>query len=251
MSAASPKGTTVEPVEIAKFEAMAADWWNPDGKFKPLHAMSPCRLDYIAEQIAAEFGKSRKGRRPFDGVTLADVGCGGGLASEPMARLGCSVTGFDAATESLGVARAHAAASGLEIDYREETAEEAVARGERFDVVLALEIVEHVADVSAFLCALEALLKPGGLLIMSTLNRTAESWATAIVGAERILRWLPVGTHDWRKFPTPKELEAAIVNVGLDVVDAKGMTLDPLRGEWRLSAKNLRVNYIMTAVKPA
>lgn len=243
--------TTVAPDEIAKFDAMAADWWDPDGSMKPLHAMNPCRLDYIADQIAAEFGRPRAGRRPFEGLTLADIGCGGGLASEPMARLGCAVAGFDAAEESLAVARAHAASGGLAIDYRAETAEAAADRGAAFDVVLALEIVEHVADPQAFLDALGRLVRPGGLLIMSTLNRTPESWATAIVGAERILRWLPAGTHDWSKFVTPNELEAMTEAAGLSVVDAQGMVPDPLRGGWRLAERSLRVNYIQTAVKPA
>lgn len=242
---------TIDAAEVAKFNAMAADWWDPDGKFRPLHAMNPCRMEHVAAQIAAEFGRSRAGRRPFEGLSAADVGCGGGLASEPLARLGCAVTGFDAADESLGVARTHAAQAGLEIDYRAETAEEAAARRARFDVVVALEIVEHVADVPAFLAALSALLKPGGLLVMSTLNRTPESFAAAIVGAERILRWLPVGTHDWRAFPTPDELEAGLTAAGLEVVDAQGMVPDFRRGGWRLAPDNLRVNYIMTAVKPA
>ncbi|WP_425500095.1 bifunctional 2-polyprenyl-6-hydroxyphenol methylase/3-demethylubiquinol 3-O-methyltransferase UbiG [Pikeienuella piscinae] len=229
---------------------MAAEWWDPEGKFRPLHAMNPCRLDYIAEQIAAEFGRDRRARRPLEGFALADIGCGGGLTAEPMARLGADVTGFDAAEESLGVARAHASESGLEIDYRAETAEAAAARGARFDIVLALEIVEHVADVPGFLAALSALLKPGGMAILSTLNRTPESFAAAIVGAERILRWLPPGTHDWRKFPTPEELESALGAAGLDVVDAKGMVPDLARGGWRLSDGNMRVNYIMSALRP-
>lgn len=241
---------TIDPAEIAKFDAMAAAWWDPDGEFRPLHAMNPCRMDYVAAQIAAEYGLSRRGRRPFAGLTAADVGCGGGLASEPLARLGCAVTGFDAAPESLGVARAHAAAAGLEIDYRQETAEAAAARGATFDAVVALEIVEHVSDPPAFLAALSAMLKPGGVLVMSTLNRTAESFAGAIVAAERVLRWLPPGTHDWRKFPTPAELEAGLTAAGLEVVDAQGMVPDLLRGGWRLSPNNLRMNYIMTAVKP-
>ncbi|MEM8755286.1 MAG: bifunctional 2-polyprenyl-6-hydroxyphenol methylase/3-demethylubiquinol 3-O-methyltransferase UbiG [Pseudomonadota bacterium] len=242
---------TVAPEEIAKFDALAAEWWDPYGPMKPLHAMNPCRIDYVADQIAAEFGRPRAGRRPFEGLTLADVGCGGGLASEPMARLGCAVTGLDAAAESLEAARAHAAAGGLEIDYRRETAEEAAARGAAFDVVLALEIVEHVASPQSFLDALGRLVKPGGLLVMSTLNRTPEAFAAAIVGAERILRLLPVGTHDWRKFVAPKELEAMTAQAGLRVVDAKGMVPDPLRGGWRLSDRSLRVNYLQTAVKPA
>ncbi len=239
----------MDAAEIAKFDAMAAAWWDPSGEFRPLHAMNPCRIDYIAEQIAAEFGRSRKTRHPFTGLTLADVGCGGGLASEPMARLGCTVTGFDAAEASLHIARTHAAASGLTIDYRAETAEAAAARGAQFDVVMALEIVEHVSDIPAFLAALSCMLRPGGLLVMSTLNRTAKSWAMAIVGAEHILRLLPVGTHDWRKFPTPPELEAAITAAGLEVVDAKGMVPDLKRGGWKIDA-DMGVNYIVTAVKP-
>lgn len=241
---------TVDAAEIAKFEAMAAEWWDPAGKFRPLHAMNPCRLGYIVEQVAAEFGRDRRARSPFAGLDIADIGCGGGLVAEPMARLGATVAGFDAATESLGVARAHAAAVGLEIDYLNETAEDAAARGARFDVVLALEVVEHVANIPAFLGALSTLLRPGGMVILSTLNRTPESYAAAILGAERLLRWLPTGTHDWRKFPTPEELETALVDAGLEVVDAKGMLPDLGRGGWRIG-ESLRVNYIMAALKPA
>lgn len=243
--------STVDAREIAKFEAMADAWWDPEGKFRPLHAMNPCRIDYIAEMIAAEFGRDRRQRRPFKGLTLADVGCGGGLASEPMARLGCAVTGYDAAVDSLRIARLHAAQSGLDIDYRAETAEAVVAGGDAaFDVVIALEIVEHVADVPAFAAALAGMLRPGGLLVMSTLNRTAKSFATAIVGAEHILRWLPVGTHDWRKFPAPTELEGALTAAGLSVVDARGMVPDFRRGGWRVDVDDLSVNYLMTAIKP-
>ena len=241
---------TVDPAEIAKFEAMAADWWAPEGKFKPLHAMNPCRIGYIAGQAAMEFGRDRKPRRPFEGLSLADIGCGGGLAAEPLARLGFDVTGFDAAAESLGVARAHAASMGLAIDYRNETAEAAAARGAQFDVVTALEIVEHVADIPAFCAALSALVKPGGALFMSTLNRTAKSWASAIVGAEYILGWLPRGTHDWNKFPTPEELEAALAEAGLTVVDATGMKPDLKRGGWLTDAEDLSVNYLTMAIKP-
>ena len=241
---------TVDAGEIAKFEAMATEWWDPAGKFRPLHAMNPCRMGYVAEQAAAEFGRDLRARAPFSGLSAVDVGCGGGLATEPLARLGFGATGLDMAGESLEVARAHAAASGLEIDYRLESAEEAAARGARFDLVIALEIVEHVADVPAFLAALAGLAKPGGMVILSTLNRTPESFAAAIVGAEWVLGWLPRGTHDWRKFPKPEELDTGLEAAGLRVVDAKGMAPDPMRGGWRL-VESLRVNYLVTAVKPA
>lgn len=246
----SDSATTIDPAEIAKFEAMAADWWDPDGKFRPLHQMNPCRLDYLLDQITVENGRSRHDPAPLSGLKIADIGCGGGLIAEPLARLGAEVSGFDAAEGNIGVARAHAATMGLEIDYRAEPAEAAAARGEVFDAITALEIVEHVADVPAFLRALADLLRPGGVAVLSTLNRTPESWATAIVGAERILRWLPVGTHDWSKFLTPQELEAALTEAGLPVVDVTGMRFDPLQRDWRRDPKALSVNYILTAVKP-
>ncbi|MEM7270772.1 MAG: bifunctional 2-polyprenyl-6-hydroxyphenol methylase/3-demethylubiquinol 3-O-methyltransferase UbiG [Pseudomonadota bacterium] len=246
--ATTPQGT-VDPAEIAKFEAIAAEWWDPSGKFRPLHAMNPCRLDYLLDQTAAQFGLSRKGRRWLEGVKTVDVGCGGGLLCEPLARLGADVTGLDAAAGNIDVAKAHAVQMGLTIDYQAKTSASLVAEGATFDLVLAMEIVEHVADLPTFLGELSALVRPGGLLVMSTLNRTAQSWAVAIVGAERIMRWLPVGTHDWSKFPKPDELEAGLTKAGLSVVDAKGMVLDPIRGDWLLSAEDLSVNYILTAEK--
>jgi 2-polyprenyl-6-hydroxyphenyl methylase/3-demethylubiquinone-9 3-methyltransferase len=242
--------TTVDAAEIAKFEAMAAEWWNPAGPFRPLHQMTPCRMAYVVDQIAAQYGLSRRGRTPLSGLRIADVGCGGGLASEPLARLGADVTGFDAAEGNIRAAAAHAVMVSLSIEYRAEPAEAAAARGEVFDAVVALEVVEHVADVAAFLKALGAIVKPGGVVILSTLNRTARSYVMAIVGAERIMRWLPVGTHDWGKFPTPGELENAFAAAGLSVVDTQGMVLNPARAEWRLSADDLSVNYIMTAERP-
>lgn len=250
MTEAEAAAGTVDPAEVAKFEAIAAEWWDPAGKFRPLHRMNPCRIDYVAQQVAAQFGRDRDAPAPFAGLRVADIGCGGGLATEPMARLGAAAIGFDAAEGNIRVARAHAEAMGLAIDYRAEPAEAAAARGERFDVVMALEIVEHVADVDAFLAALSALTAPGGLVFLSTLNRTAQSWATAIIGAERVLRWLPPGTHDWSKFLTPAELETRLAAAGLPVVDARGMTPDLGRGGWRLSG-DLSVNYIVTAEKPA
>jgi 2-polyprenyl-6-hydroxyphenyl methylase/3-demethylubiquinone-9 3-methyltransferase len=241
---------TIDAAEVAKFEAMAADWWDPNGSAAPLHRLNPCRLDYLSAQIAAQFGRDRAAPRPFDGLRLLDVGCGGGLVSEPMARLGAAVTGLDAAGASVQAARAHAALSGLTIDYRAEPAETLAVAGERFDVVLGLEIVEHVADVPAFLSALATLAAPGGLVILSTLNRTGASFAKAIVGAEWVLRWLPRGTHDWRRFVTPDELAAAAAQAGLKPVDRTGMVFNPLRGDWRLNDRDLSVNYLMTCEKP-
>ncbi len=248
MTDAAQTPTTIDAEEVAKFEAIAAEWWDPDGKFKPLHLMNPCRLDYILNQIAGQFG-TRRGRNALAGLSVVDIGSGGGLIAEPMARLGANVTGLDAAAGNIAIAAAHAGTMGLTVDYRVQTAEAAAQSGARFDVVIALEIVEHVADVATFIDALSALVRPGGLLIMSTLSRTAKSWAGAIVGAERLLRWLPVGTHDWNKFLTPEELEAAIKVAGLDVVDAKGMVLNPVSGEWSLSDTDLSMNYILTAEK--
>jgi 2-polyprenyl-6-hydroxyphenyl methylase/3-demethylubiquinone-9 3-methyltransferase len=241
---------TVDPAEVAKFEAMAAEWWNPGGKFKPLHMLNPCRLDYIVDQIAAEFGRDPKSPRPFAGLRLLDIGCGGGLLAEPMARLGADVVGVDAAPRNIPVAALHAAQSELVIDYRHGAAEDLAAAGERFDVVLAMEIIEHVSDPPAFLAACRHLLKPGGLLICSTINRNPKSWLMAIVGAEQVMRWLPVGTHDWRKFITPDELAALLRAAGLAPVDAKGFVFDPLAWDWRLSDRDLSVNYVTASTRP-
>ena len=220
--------TTIDAGEVAKFEAMAADWWDPDGKFKPLHMLNPCRLDYITTQIAAEFGRDLDAPRPFEGLRLLDIGCGGGLLSEPMARLGADVVGADAAAGNIPVAQVHAAQSGLEIDYRHTTAEDMAADGERFDVVLNMEVIEHVADPLTYLTACHDLLRPGGLMICSTLNRTARSYAMAVVGAEYVMRWLPTGTHQWSKFLTPDELFDLIGKAGLDPVDRKGFVFNPV-----------------------
>lgn len=241
---------TVDPAEVAKFEAMAAEWWNPEGKFKPLHMLQPCRLGYVVDQIAAEFGRDPKGERPFAGLRLLDIGCGGGLLCEPMARLGAEVVGADAAARNIPVARVHAAQSGLEIDYRHTTAEALATAGEVFDVVLNMEVVEHVAAPPAYLGACAALLRPGGLMICSTINRNPKSWLMAIVGAERIMRWLPVGTHDWAKFITPDELYALLRGAGLEPVDRKGFVFDPLRWSWSVSDRDLTVNYVTASVKP-
>ncbi|MBW6506682.1 MAG: bifunctional 2-polyprenyl-6-hydroxyphenol methylase/3-demethylubiquinol 3-O-methyltransferase UbiG [Rhodobacteraceae bacterium] len=241
--------SSINPDEVAKFEAMAAEWWDPNGKFKPLHLMNPCRLDYIISQIAAEFGRDATSPRPFAGLRLLDIGCGGGLLSEPMARLGAEVVGADAAPRNIPVAQVHAEAQGLVIDYRVTTAEAMAAAGEQFDVVLNMEVVEHVADPQAFLTTCQSLLKKGGLMICSTLNRNPKSYVMAIFGAERVMRWLPVGTHDWAKFITPDELYTFIRNAGLDPVDRKGMVFNPVSWRWRLSDRDLSVNYVTASVK--
>lgn len=236
---------SVDAREVAQFNALAEEWWDPDGPFKPLHALNPVRLDYIADRIAVHHGRNRARGRPFEDLRLLDVGCGGGLVCEPMARLGAQVTGVDAAAKNIGVARHHADQAGLDIDYRHGTAE--AMQGERFDVVLALEIVEHVADVPAFLEALHQRCAPGGLLIMSTLNRTSRSFLFAILGAEYVLRLLPRGTHDWRKFIQPEELADHLRQARFQPGHERGMTLLPGSGRWRLSG-DLSVNYLISAL---
>lgn len=241
--------SSIDDAEVAKFRAMAAEWWDPAGKFKPLHMLNPVRLDYITGQIAAEFARDRKSLRPFEGLRLLDIGCGGGLIAEPMARLGAAVTGADAAAENIEVARLHAEQSGLAIDYRAVTAESLLAEGAQFDVVLALEIVEHVADPQQFLTTCARLLRPGGVLIASTLNRTPQSFAAAIVGAEWVMRWLPRGTHQWSRFIRPDELAGMFEAAGVRVVDRAGMVFNPLGWSWSLSRRDLAVNYLMAGVR--
>jgi 2-polyprenyl-6-hydroxyphenyl methylase/3-demethylubiquinone-9 3-methyltransferase len=211
--------------------------------------LNPCRLDYITTQIAAEFDRDLTAPLPFAGLRLLDIGCGGGLLAEPMARLGATVVGADAAARNIPVARLHAEQSGLEIDYRHTTAEDLAAAGEQFDVVLNMEVVEHVADPLAYLTACQKLLKPGGLMICSTLNRNAKSYVMAIIGAEHVMRWLPKGTHDWKKFITPDELYDLIRRAGLDPVDRKGMVFNPVSWSWSLSSRDLSVNYVTASVK--
>jgi 2-polyprenyl-6-hydroxyphenyl methylase/3-demethylubiquinone-9 3-methyltransferase len=240
--------TTIDPAEIAKFEAMADQWWDPSGKFKPLHMLNPCRLDYVTGQIAAQFDRDRTAERPFEGLRLLDIGCGGGLLCEPMARLGAEVVGVDAAARNIPVARIHAERMGLEIDYRVSTAEDLAAAGEQFDVVLNMEVVEHVPDPAAYLAACAACVRPGGMMSVSTINRNPKSFAMAIVGAEYVMRWLPKGTHEWRKFITPDELAEMVSATGMEVVDRTGYVFNPIRWDWGLSKRDLSVNYVMTAV---
>ena len=242
--------STIDPGEVAKFEAMAAEWWDPNGKFKPLHMLNPCRLDYITSQIAAEFDRDLSQDAPFKGLRILDIGCGGGLLSEPMARLGAEVVGADAAPRNIPVAQVHAEQSGLAIDYRHTTAEDLAAAGEQFDAVLNMEVVEHVADPLTYLTACQQLLKPGGIQICSTLNRNPKSFAMAIIGAEYVMRWLPKGTHEWSKFITPDELYDLLRKAGLDPVDRKGFVFNPITWVWRLSDRDLSVNYVTASVKP-
>lgn len=237
----------VDPDEVAKFEAMAAEWWDPEGKFKPLHMLNPCRLRYSVAQIAAQHGRDPTAERPFEGLSVLDIGCGGGLLCEPMARLGAAVTGIDPAARNIPVAKLHAEEMGLEIDYRVATAEEMA--GQTFDAVLNMEVVEHVPDPAAYIAASADLVAPGGLMLTSTINRNPKSFAMAIVGAEYVMRWLPKGTHDWRKFITPDELCGMLEEAGLRVVDRTGYVFNPLKWEWGLSKRDLSVNYVTAAVK--
>ncbi len=241
--------TTTDSAEIEKFQAMAAEWWDPNGKFKPLHMLNPCRLDYITSQIAAEFDRDLSKPEPFAGLRILDIGCGGGLLSEPMARLGAEVVGADAAERNIPVARVHAEEQELNIDYRHTTAEALASDGEQFDAILNMEVVEHVADPLAYLTACHDLLKPGGLMTCSTLNRNPKSFVMAIIGAEHVMRWLPKGTHDWKKFITPDELYKLLSDAGLDPVDKKGFVFNPLGWSWSLSERDLSVNYVTTSLR--
>lgn len=239
---------TIDPAEVARFDALGAQWWDPKGKMAPLHRMNPTRLAFLRDVLVRQFERDPRALRPLNGLGVLDIGCGGGLLSEPLARMGASVVGVDPAPGNVEVARQHAQDSGLSIVYRTDTAEQLAAAGDRFDVVVALEVVEHVADVNAFLRAITALVAPGGVLVLSTLNRTAKSFALAIVGAEYILRWLPPGTHSWDKFITPQELEVNLGLCGFETRELIGMIFDPLAGAWKLSP-DTDVNYTLVAMR--
>ncbi len=239
---------SIDPADVARFSALADQWWNADGPFKPLHRLNPLRLAYIRNALAGHYSFDVKARRPLAGLSILDIGCGGGLLSEPLARLGARMTGADASAENIQIAKLHAENMGLAIDYRNAAAETLVNAGEKFDVIINMEVIEHVADVDAFLAACRALLKENGLMLFSTLNRTAKSFAMAIAGAEYLLRWLPRGTHDWEKFLTPDEMTAALKKAGFGDIALRGMTFRPLNGRWDLT-DDLSVNYL-GAAKP-
>lgn len=245
----SPLGHTVDEEEIAKFAAMAEEWWDPNGKFKPLHKFNPVRITYIRDQICAHFGRDPLEPLPLKGISILDIGSGGGLLCEPMCRMGADITGVDATEKSVQIATAHAAAMELDISYRFTTAEALVEAGESFDVVLNMEVVEHVADVPSFVKSSSSLVKPDGCMFMATMNRTAKSYALAIVGAEYIMGWLPRGTHDWKKFLKPSELAAHLRNAGMEIAELTGVSFNPLKDKWSLAPKDLGVNYMLMAKK--
>jgi 2-polyprenyl-6-hydroxyphenyl methylase / 3-demethylubiquinone-9 3-methyltransferase len=239
---------SVDPAEVAKFSKLAAEWWDPSGKFAPLHKFNPVRLAFIREQALARFRRDRQSLRPFDGLSLLDIGCGGGLLSEPMTRLGFAVTGADASEKNIGTARAHAAQSGTQVDYRVTTAESLAEAGESFDVVLNMEVVEHVADVKAYLTACARLVKPGGVTIVATINKTLKSLLLAKFAAEYVLQWMPKGTHDWNRFLSPEEIQKSLQEIGLTILKTQGVFFDVLTWDWRLS-NDVDVNYMVVAAK--
>jgi 2-polyprenyl-6-hydroxyphenyl methylase/3-demethylubiquinone-9 3-methyltransferase len=246
--AAAQTPSSVDAQEVARFAALADEWWDPAGGLAPLHALNPVRLEFIRDHLAGHLKRDPLADRPLHGVRLLDVGCGGGLLCEPLARLGATVVGIDAAVENTAVAAAHAAQSGLHIDYRYTTAEALADAGESFDVVITMEVIEHVADVDGFVAACSALVKPGGLLMAATLNRTPQAFALAIVGAEYLLRWLAPGTHDWRKFVRPAELARNLRAGGVTVTAISGARYSPIDGTWSQS-RDLSVNYMVVGVK--
>ena len=244
-----PNAQSLDPAEVEKFSKIAAEWWNPTGKFAVLHVFNPVRLAYIKEQVTARFARDPYLRRPFEGLRFLDIGCGGGLLSEPMARLGAEITGIDPSEKNISTARVHAQEQDLAIDYRAMTAEALMAKGETFDVILNMEVIEHVADPQGFVKTCASLLRPNGLIFIATINRTLKSFGLAIVGAEYILGWLPKGTHQWEKFITPEELGGWLQANGLKEADRTGVTYNPFTGEWR-RARDMDVNYMLVVQKP-
>jgi 2-polyprenyl-6-hydroxyphenyl methylase/3-demethylubiquinone-9 3-methyltransferase len=240
--------STVDEAEIERFSRIAEEWWDPNGKFAPLHRLNPLRLGYIRDRAAGHWRRDPLSGSPLQDLSLLDIGCGGGLLCEPMTRLGATVTGIDAAQRNIATARRHAEGQGLAIGYRETTAEALAAEGRQFDIVLALEIIEHVADIDLFLKSCGQLTKPGGLVFLSTLNRTAKAWALAIAGAEYLLRWLPRGTHDWKRFLKPSEVVRGLRSSGVEAQEIVGVVYSPLSRAWSLSKQDLDVNYMLYGV---
>src|SRR5215469_9887582 len=238
-------GSTADPAEIAKFSRLSAEWWDPKGKMAPLHKINPLRLAYIRDAACRKFERNAKSLSCLNGLRMLDIGCGAGLLCEPFTRLGADVIGIDASAKNIAAARLHAEKGHLSIDYRNTTPEEMDAR-ERFDIVLAMEVVEHVTDVGLFLGRCAAMLKPGGMLVVSTLNRNWKSFALAIVGAEYVLRWLPRGTHQWDKFVTPEELAKYLLDNRLTINGQTGVVYSPFADKWSLSS-DLDVNYMVIA----
>jgi 2-polyprenyl-6-hydroxyphenyl methylase/3-demethylubiquinone-9 3-methyltransferase len=241
---AAAEKTTIDQTEVDRFSKMAAEWWNPDGKFRPLHKFNPVRLTFIKSKATEHFVRDPKSQTPLEGLRLLDIGCGGGLLSEPMTRMGASVTGADASEVNIEIAKLHAEQSDLAIDYRAETSESLEAQGKKFDIILNMEVVEHVADVDLFLTSCADMLKPGGLMFMATINRTMKANLLAIIGAEYVLRWLPRGTHQYEKLVRPEEISKPLEISGLSLVDQTGVFYNPLQDRWNLS-KDMDVNYMM------
>ncbi len=241
--------STIDQVEVDRFSAMADEWWDPTGKFRPLHKFNPARLTYIRDWCADHFGRDNSAPFPLKGLTVLDIGCGGGLISEPVARMGGIVLGADASETNIEVAKLHAAQTGLDIEYRATTAEALAAEGRRFDMVLNLEVVEHVADRELYLDACAKMVKPGGLMFVATINRTLKALALAIVGAEYVLRWLPRGTHSYEKLVRPEEIEDPLASAGMTVIGRTGLFYNPLKDGWELS-RDTDVNYMLVANRP-
>ena len=239
----------VDKEEILKFAAMAEEWWDPEGKFKPLHMLNPCRLGYIVNQIKGNFQFDKDKINPFQGLRILDIGCGGGLLSEPMSRLGASVVGVDPVAKNISVAKLHAKQVGLKIDYRVSTAEDLLEKNELFDVILNMEVIEHVPKPEQYLKTCSELLKPGGLMACSTINRNSKSYLWAIIGAEYVMRWLPKNTHEWKKFLKPEELALLLAINNLELVDTKGFVFSFFQWDWELSNSDFSVNYVTTSVK--
>jgi 2-polyprenyl-6-hydroxyphenyl methylase / 3-demethylubiquinone-9 3-methyltransferase len=240
--------STIDAGEVERFSALSAEWWNPNGKFRPLHKFNPVRLSYIRDQIAARFGRDAHAARPFEGLRILDIGCGGGLLCEPMSRLGAEVVGADASATNIEVARLHAAESGVTIDYRATTAEDLADAGEKFDVILNMEVVEHVSDVSLYISRCAEMVKPEGIMFVATINRTLKALGLAIIGAEYVLRWLPRGTHEYGRLVRPDELEKALSEAGMAITDRTGVIYNPLADRWQRS-KDMDVNYMVLAEK--